>query len=80
LPSAVYAVKVKVHATKRHGHLTLSLYLTFKVRRPVTIGAEALRHGRVVSVARPRHFTAGKGLLILNLDRRRWPTKVSFLT
>jgi hypothetical protein len=79
LPPAVYAVKVKVHATRRHGHLTLSLYLTFKVRRPTTIGAEALRRGRVVSVARPRHFTAGRGLLILNLDRRRWPTKVSFL-
>ena len=70
---------MKVHATRRHGRLTLSLYLTFKVRRPTTIGAEALRRGRVVSVARPRHFTAGRGLLILNLDRRRWPTKVSFL-
>jgi hypothetical protein len=79
LPPAIYAVKVKLHAVKRHGHMYLSLYLTFKVRRPITIGARALRHGHVVSVAKPRHFRVGRGLLILNLDRRRWPTSVGFV-
>jgi hypothetical protein len=79
LPPAVYAVKVRLHTVKRHGHVYLSLYLTFKVRRPVTLGARALRHGRVVSVAKPRRFRPGTGLLILNLDRRRWPTKVGFI-
>jgi len=56
----------------------LSLYITFKVRRPVTIGARALRSGHVVSQARPRHFAGDSGLLVLSLNRRHWPTKVSF--
>jgi hypothetical protein len=80
LPPAIYDVKAKLHTTKRHGHLDLSLYLTFKLRRAVTIGAHALRHGHVVSVARPRHFTGHTGLLILSLSRAHWPTKVSFVT
>jgi hypothetical protein len=79
LPPALYGVKAKIHTKKRHGRLYLSLYLTFKLRRPVTIGAHALRRGRVVSVARPRLFTGRSGTLILTLDRRRWPTKVVFV-
>ena len=80
LPAAVYDVKVKLHVIKRHGHIYLSLYLTFKVRRPVRIGAQALRRGRVVAVARPRLFAGRTGLLILNLNRKRWPTKVDFIS
>jgi hypothetical protein len=79
LPQAIYGVKARVHTIKRHGHVYLSLYLTFKVRRPVTIGAKALRRGRVVSVAAPRHFAGGTGTLILKLNRKRWPTKVAFI-
>jgi hypothetical protein len=79
LPPAVYGVKARLHRARRHGHLILSLYLTFKVRRPVTIGAQASRHGHVVSTARPRLFAGGTGLLILKLDRKRWPTKVGFI-
>jgi hypothetical protein len=80
LPPAVYGVKVRLHIVKRHGRLYLSLYLTFKLRRPVTIGARALRHRRVVSVAAPRHFAGRSGLLILRLDRKHWPTAVGFIT
>ena len=79
LPPAIYGVKVHLHTIKRHGHVYLSLYLTFKVQRPVMIGAKALRHGRVVSVAPRRHFADGTGTLILQLNRRRWPTKVEFI-
>jgi hypothetical protein len=79
LPPAVFGVKVKLHRTKRHGHIIFSLYLTFKLRRPITIGAQALRHGRVVSVARHRRFAGKTGVLILQLDRRRWPTQVRFV-
>jgi hypothetical protein len=79
LPPALYGVKARIHTKKRHGHIYLSLYLTFKLRRPVTIGAHALRHGRVVSVAHPRLFTGASGLLVLMLDRKRWPTKVEFV-
>jgi len=79
LPPALYDVKVRLHSSKRHGHVHLSLYLTFRLRRPVTVGARALRHGHVVSVARPRHFQGRSGLLVLNLDRKHWPTKVAFI-
>ena len=80
LPAAIYDVKAKLHTTKSHGHLRLSLYITFKLRRSVTIGAQALRHGHVVSVARPRHFVGHTGTLILRLNRKHWPTKVNFIS
>jgi hypothetical protein len=80
LPPAIYDVKVKLHKVKRHGRIYLSLYLTFKVQRPVTLGAEALRHGRVVSRARARHFAGGTGELILSVERKRWPTNISFVS
>jgi hypothetical protein len=73
---AVYDVKAKLH---RHGKAFV-LYLSFKVRRPVTLGAEALRHGQVVSSARRRHFTGHTGVLMLPLNRKHWPTKVRFVT
>ena len=75
-PSATYAVKAKVHTTKKNGHAYIYLYLTFKLRRPVTIGAQALLRGHVVSEARPKHFKGHSGLLILRLERSRWPTKI----
>jgi hypothetical protein len=78
LPPAVYDVKAKLHTAERNGQVQLSLYITFKVRRPVTIGARALRSGQVVSQARPRHFAGHSGLLVLSLNRKHWPTKVSF--
>ncbi len=74
LPPAIFGVR-----TKLHGRHKLSLYLSFRVRRPVTVGAQALRRGHIVSEARPRRFTGKRGLLILELDRRRWPTKVRFV-
>lgn len=80
LPAAIYDVKAKLHTSKSHGHLSLRLYLTFKLRRATTIGAQALRHGRVVSIARPRHFSGRTGTLILTLNRAHWPTKVKFVT
>ncbi len=71
LPSPIFDVKARLHKG-RH----LSLYLSFRVRRPVTIGAQALRHGHVVSEAQPRYFAGRTGLLILELNRKHWPTKV----
>ena len=75
LPPAIFDVKAKLHKGKHD----LSLYLSFRVRRPVTIGAQALRRGHIVSEAPPRRFTGHRGLLILKLDRTRWPTKVRFV-
>jgi hypothetical protein len=79
LPPAIYDIKVKLHTRKRAGQVSLALYITFRVRRAVTLGAEALRHGHVVSRAHPRHFTSHKGTLILNLTRKHWPTKIKFV-
>jgi len=79
LPAAIYDVKAKLHTGRSHGHLYLRLYITFKLRRATTIGAQALRHGRVVSVARPRNFAGHTGTLILSLNRKHWPTKVKFV-
>lgn len=44
------------------------------------LGAEALRRKQVVGVARPRHFVGHRGQLVIKLDRKRWPTKVRFIT
>jgi hypothetical protein len=71
---------VKLHKVKRHGRTYLSLYLTFKVLRPVTLGAQALRHGRVVSHARARLFAGKTGTLVLSVERKRWPTTVRFVS
>jgi hypothetical protein len=79
LRPALYDVKAKLHTSKQGGKMSYSLYLSFKLRRPVTVGAHALRKGRVVAVARPRHFTGRKGVLVLKLNRSKWPTKIGFI-
>lgn len=71
---AVYGVKAKLRRTGN----TFSLYLSFKLHRPVTLGAEALLRGRVVARARARQFTGRKGVLVLQLNRKHWPTKIRF--
>jgi hypothetical protein len=76
---ATYAVKAKVATTKHDGHVYYYLHLTFRLRRPVTIGAQALLRGHVVSEARPKHFKGRTGLLILRLERSHWPTKIRFI-
>jgi hypothetical protein len=80
LPPAIYDVKVKLHKVKRHGRTYLSLYLTFKVMRPIKLGAQALRRGHVVSTARPRLFSGQTGQLILSVERKRWPTNIRFIS
>jgi hypothetical protein len=80
LPPAISDVKVKLHKIKRHRRTYLSLYLTFKVERPVELGAQALRRGRVVSTARPRLFSGLTGQLILSVERKRWPTSIRFIS
>jgi hypothetical protein len=80
LAPALYDVKSKLHTSTVAGRVALELYITFKLRRATTIGAHALRGGRVVSVARPKHFKGHSGTLILSLDRAHWPTKVTFVS
>jgi hypothetical protein len=80
LPPPIYDVKTRLRTTRRQAQVYLRLYITFNVRRPVTIGAKALRDGRVVSEARPRRFAGHSGQLILSLNRKHWPTKVAFIS
>jgi hypothetical protein len=77
LAPAIYNVKAKVLAGKRGG---LYMYVTFKVRRPVTIGVQALRREKVVASSGLKHFRGTKGTLVMKLDRKRWPTRIRFVT
>jgi Big-like domain-containing protein len=69
----VYAVSSKIH----HGK-GLSIYLTFRLRRPVTLGAQALFRGRVISTAPLHHFTGKSGRLVLPVDVKHFPTALRF--
>jgi hypothetical protein len=76
--AAVYSVKAgKPQRAKGGGFI---LYVSFRVRRPVTIGLQALRHGKVVSSSGLKRFKGKRGKLSLKLDRKHWPTKLRFVT
>jgi hypothetical protein len=77
LKPAVYDVKARV-ATGPGSKFTL--YLTFKVRRKVTIGLKALRGKRVVGVSGLQTFKGKTGTLKVVLTRALWPTKLEFVT
>ncbi len=76
---ATYDVTATVATTKHDGHVNYYLRIAFKLRRSVTIGAQALLRGHVVSEARPKQFKGHAGLLILRLERSHWPTKIRFI-
>ena len=76
LKPAIYAVHSKLRRG-RNGKFMLSF--EFSIRRPVTIGVQALRQKTVVASSGLRHFTGTRGHLSLMLDRKRWPTKVRFI-
>ena len=76
--AAIYEVKAGTPKVGRRGRITLTI--SFRVRRPVTIGLEALRRGRVVSRSGLHRFRGGTGRLSLVLDRKRWPTRLKFVT
>jgi hypothetical protein len=73
---AIYATKAKLQRS-RTGAFTL--VISFKVRAPITIGAQALRRGRVVSSTGLKRFKPKSGQLVLRLDPKHWPTKIKFV-
>ena len=76
LKSAVYSVHSKLqHATGR----PFTLYIRFRVRRPVKLGIEALRGGKVVAFSGVKLFRGHSGTLALRLDPKRWPTRLRFV-
>jgi hypothetical protein len=79
LKAPIYAVSISKHP-KRIGQRRFVLYVTFRVRRPVTIGVQALRRRTVVSTSGLKRFTGKRGRLALKLDTRHWPTRLRFVT
>jgi hypothetical protein len=77
LPPAIYDIHDKL---RRSSHGNYTLYVTFKVRRAVTIGLEGLRGRRVVTSTGLKHFNRPRGQLALKLDRKHWPTRISLVT
>jgi hypothetical protein len=77
LKPAIYNVKARVRTSKGG---TITLELSFRVRRKVTIGAQALRRSTVVSSTGLKRFKAPRGKLALKLDRRHWPTRIRFVS
>ncbi len=77
LRPAIYAMRSRlVHGA--HGSFTL--YLTFKVRRAVTVGLHALRGRKVVATSGLKHFAGHSGTLSVELNRARWPTRLTLVT
>jgi hypothetical protein len=76
LKPSVYAVHSTLHRGP-NGKVTLNI--TFKVRRPVTIGIEALRGKKVVASSGLKHFKGHSGELTLTLNAKLWPTHLRFV-
>jgi hypothetical protein len=76
LKAAVYSIRSKT-ANGKGG--TVILTVRFRVRRRITIGLQALRHGKVVATTGLKHFKPKRGKLVLKLDRKHWPTKLRFI-
>lgn len=74
---AIYGVKTKL-APSRNG--TFTLYISFRLRRPITIGIEALRGKKVVASSGMKHLTGSTGRLALTLVRSKWPTALRFVS
>lgn len=56
------------------------MVVRFRVRRTVTIGIQALRRNRVVARSGLKRFRRGRATLTLEINRKRWPTRVRFYT
>lgn len=77
LKPAIYAVAARLRHAPGGG---FALVVTFRVRRALTIGVEALRRRTVVSASGLKRFTGRRGVLTLRLDPHRWPTGIRFVT
>jgi hypothetical protein len=81
LKAAIYGVHSKLtHSKLTQGpRASFVLRIIFRVRRTVTIGAEGLLHGKVVTSSGLHRFLPGTGELKLKLNRKRWPKKIIFV-
>jgi hypothetical protein len=76
VPPAVSGVQRKVvRAGGRY-----ALILSFKVRRRVVLGLDAYRQQRLIASTGLKRLRPPSGLLRLNLNRKRWPTRIAFVS
>lgn len=59
---------------------TLVLEVRFTLARPASVGLVASRKRTVVARVRVRRLKAGRRVLTLKLNRKRYPTKLAFVT
>ena len=73
LKPAIYHVRAHV---KAHGRGTFALVVTFRVRRPVSVGLKAFKGKKLVGKTRLIRFKGKKGQLSVAIDRKHWPNRV----
>jgi hypothetical protein len=61
----------------RHG---LTVTISFQLTRLADVQLVAKLHGKVIARTRKERLKAGKRSLSLLLQRKRWPTALSFVT
>jgi hypothetical protein len=74
---AVYGLHTKLRHTAKGGYVLL---VTFRLRRPVTIGLAVLHGKRVVSRTRLERFSGHTGELSVRVSRKAWPTGLKLLS
>jgi len=77
---AIYDTHTKLQTGGTRAKPTYVLHLTFKVRRPVTVGLEALKGKRVVARTPMRRFKGRTGELSVSLNRKAWPTGLKLIS
>jgi hypothetical protein len=80
LKPAIYGVRTRLQHGGTRKRPTYTLHLIFKLRRPTTVGLEALHGKRVVARAPMRRFKGRTGELSLPLQRKAWPTRLKLTT
>jgi hypothetical protein len=77
LPAAVYDIQHPKLQAQPNGSFRLSI--SFKVRRKVVIGLEALHGKQVISSSGLKTFSGPKGTLAVTVSRSHWPTGLKFI-
>jgi hypothetical protein len=82
-PPAPAAKTKKLPALIKHARSSLhglTLIVSFQLVRKAKVGLTAKRHGHVVARAPERSMKPGRRKIELRLNRKRWPTALSFQT
>jgi hypothetical protein len=80
LKPAIYGIRTTLQRGGTRKKPTYTLHLIFKLRRPATVGLEALHGKRVVARAPMRRFKGRTGELSVALNRKAWPTSLKLTT